>query len=276
LLDVDLDYLFTTAFDHDRARAVLPDPWCSVESLAEALLARWPLRHMTTIATSLTGAFTPLRWKHLAQELAARLDAAPVPDAPAAVREFQEAERLFACGALADARAAFARAAAADPDYRHPFRTFGHLHRLAGRADDAARAFQAALALDPGDRWATLGLAMLAADAGRPAEALAWLGDVQDSDSRIDAWRTLCRARSASGDVQGAIAAGLRGLCLALDGAVPLSVWTSNRDRGMVDPEHFADHSRLSSLYRRAGAAAAALAHQRIAAVGGVCVEDPA
>jgi hypothetical protein len=95
-------------------------------------------------------------------------------------------------------------------------------------------------------------------------------------DGGIDAWRTLSRARAGAGDLAGAIAAGTHVLALALSGAVPLSVWAANRDRRLVDPDHFNDHARLAALYRRAGDAAAARAHQRIAEAGGVAVEDPA
>lgn len=270
LLDVDLDYLFTIAFDRDPAVAVCPDPWCSVEALAADLLSRWPSRQLTTIATSLTGGFTPIRWKHLARELAARLESKPpAPGWDDAARAFQHAETLYARGAVSEARAAFIRAVAADPEYRHPYRTAGHLYRAAGRAEPATRAFEAALDLDPEDGWARLGLSMLALDQGRAADALSWLGRIDAADRRIDAWRTLCRARAAVGDVDAAIAAGSRALSLALAGEVPLSVWTCNRDQRLVDPDHLEDHARLASLYRLAGDTAAALAHQRIAGAAG-------
>lgn len=269
LLDIDLDYLFTIAFDRDPALAVRADPWCSVETLAADLRRRWPSRQLTTIASSLTGGFTPMRWKHLAGQLAARLDLTASPAAwDVAAQAFQQAEQLHAAGAVVAARAAFARAVALDPEYRHPFRTSGHLYRAAGRAADAARAFRTALDLDPEDGWARLGLAMLAVDEGRCAEALSWLGALDASDCRIDAWRTLCRAQAAAGEVQAAIASGTRGLSLALAGAVPLSVWTSNPDHRLVDPDHLADHARLATLHSLAGNACAASAHQRIADAG--------
>jgi tetratricopeptide (TPR) repeat protein len=274
LLDVDLDYLFTVGFNLDPAVATLGDPWCAVETLAEAIDARWPSRGIVTIATSLTGAFTPLRWKHLARALGAALDGTPLADGwDAAARDFQEAERL---GNTAEARSAFARAAAADPEYRHAFRTPGHVYRRHGRTADAEQAFHAALHLDPEDPWARLGLAMTALDDGQAASALSWLGETDPFDTRIDAWRTRARARAALGDLDGAVAAGTRTLALALDGGVPLSVWTSNRDRRLVDPDHAHDHARLSSWYRRAGDLAAADAHRRIAQAGGVAVEEHA
>jgi len=275
LLDIDLDYLFTTAFDRDPSRAVLAAPWCDVDALAAALAARWPCRRVTTIATSLTGSFTPIGWKHLARPLAARLDGTPLDETwDRAARDFQEAERQQARGALVEARARFASAVAADPQYRHPFRTPGHLYLAQNRRAEAARAFDAALALDPDDGWARLGLAMIAMDE-HPADALASLGDVDAGDRRVDAWRTRSRALAAIGDLAGAIAAARRVLALALDGAVPLSVWASNRDGRLVDPDHMRDHARLASLYRRAGDAAGAAAHQRIAEAAGVPLEEP-
>jgi hypothetical protein len=55
--------------------------------------------------------------------------------------------------------------------------------------------------------------------------------------------------------------AGIRG---ALAGAVPLSVWTSYRERRLIDP----DHARLASLHLVARDIAASSSHQRIAAAG--------
>jgi tetratricopeptide (TPR) repeat protein len=271
LLDIDLDFLFTARFDRDPALGVLHDPWLWPDALVDALATRCRRRAMTTIATSVTGAFTPLAWKSLAAELAARMDGLPIDrDVAQAAREFRQAERDMRAGRQDDARAAFRRAVAVDPGYRHPFRTLGH-HRLGdGRVAEAAECFASALALDPDDHWAKLGLAVIALDAGRPRDADALLTDIPADLDSIDCLRARARTLAAIGNAEDAIAAYRRVLKAALVGAVPLSVWTSNRDRHLVDPGHWRDHAALAALCERAGDAASASAHRRIAAAAGV------
>src|SRR5215471_6679487 len=81
--------------------------------------------------------------------------------------------------------------------------------------------------------------------------------------------RSISRARArilaARGHVDAAIAAYVRTLSLAVNGAVPLAVWMSNRDRRLVDPLHWQDHADLAALYARAGDTSSAAAHRRIA-----------
>ena len=267
LLDIDLDYLFTVAFDEQPSRGRLADPHTDADRFAAAIAARCPIRSATTIATSLTGGYAPLGWKHLAGEIAARLEGRPVDPGPrSAAADFRLAERLLEDGRLEDARAAFGRAVAADPAYRHPFRTNGHVYLAAGDAARAETAFRRGRALDPGDPWAALGLAMIALDAGRPADARRWLDEMPALDGSVDVWRTRGRALAALDDAPGAIAALRRALVLALDGAVPLSLWMSNRDRRLVDPSHWDDHALLGALYRRQWRIEEAVPHERIAA----------
>jgi len=266
ILDIDLDYLFTAKFDLDPAIGVLRDPWVWPDALVDELADRCPNRVVTTIATSVTGAFTPLGWKALAGDLAARMDGTTVDmEAARAGRDLRQAERDMAVGRLDIARAAFRRAIATDPEYRHPFRTLGHHRLINGRAEDAEKCFQSALELDPDDHWAKLGLAMIALDAGRPDDASSHLAEVPHDLESIDVARARARILAAQGDIDAAIAGFVRTLSLAVNGAVPLAVWMSNRDRRLVDPLHWQDHADLAALYGRAGDASSASAHRRIA-----------
>src|SRR5207253_65299 len=69
LLDVDLDYMLTAA-RHEGVDSPLSEPWCRPAALLERLRARGVRPEIFTIATSITGGFTPWQWRHLADELA--------------------------------------------------------------------------------------------------------------------------------------------------------------------------------------------------------------
>jgi tetratricopeptide (TPR) repeat protein len=266
LLDVDVDYFFTIGYGRDPSGLRLPQPWAEPADLAAVLNIRCPLRIATTVATSITGCFTAVEWKHFGEATAALLDGRPcggrIGEAAAAYRD---AVRLQAAGERDAARAAFAHAVACDPEYRHPFRTPGHVYRHIGRPAEARANFESALELDPEDDWARLGLAMLAAADGRPREALERLPGQPPDPGALDWWRTRGVALDALGDVAGAIEAYSRALTLATAGAVPLHMRTSNRDRRLVDPRHWDDHAALAALYARAGNATLARVHEVMA-----------
>ena len=272
LLDVDVDYFFTVGYGRDPVALRLADPASDPAELAATLNVCCPERLVTTIATSITGCFTPFEWKHLGARLAAALDGRdPDPGVAEVAAAYRAALTLQSTGAIEPARAAFARAVTLDPEYRHPFRTPGHVYRDLGRREEAQRCFAAALQLDPADAWATLGLAMLDVDAGRAADALARLPQSPPDPGALDWWRTRGRALAGVGDTRRAVDCYLRALSLAAGGAVPLDMRTTNRDRRLVDPRHWHDHAALARLYARLGEARPAGVH---AAMAGAALGD--
>ena len=304
LLDIDVDYLLTARYDRHRTAEPLPVPWCTPGELVARLGTAGVTPLMTTVASSVTGGFTQLRWAHLAREIAARLDnvseapflrccallldaarlrnggdaaravdqcgaaVAACPAEPAA--HFHLAEMLQAAGRLDDARTAYATARALDPFYAHPFRSRGaylyRKHRLA----DAEAAYLDALALDADDGHALLGLAMVMVRRGRAEEARDLANrSLAAQPGAVDAWRTLAEALTRLGDLPGAIAAYERALLLSLRGAPPLrGPWCTNPERRLVDPRHWHDHNMLGRLLAARGDLDAARAHYRIAASG--------
>lgn len=301
LLDIDVDYLCTAAYEERRSAEPLAIPWMRPEALVQRVARRMFQPVITTIAASTTGGFAPLAWAHLAREIARRLDGTAdgswlacfdrlhdaalrraagddegarqacrlavesCPSEPAAWLHL--ADSCEALDRLEDARDAFARACALDPTCAHPFRSRGPYLLRRGRFEDAARAYQRALAIAPGDPHAHVGLAMAALgrgldeDARTLAERALALGA-----GGVDVWRTLAHARRALGDPRGAIAAYEQALLTALHGATPLAgPWASNPDRRLIDPDHWADHAALGELHAALGNAAAAAVHRRIA-----------
>ena len=137
---------------------------------------------------------------------------------------------------------------------------------------DAETAFRQALALDPDDAHAHAGLAMVAFAQGRPEEARDLAERSRAADpGLVDAWRTLAAARAQLGQPGAAIEAYEHAMALSLRGAPPLGgPWSSNPDRRLVDPRHWADHAAVAGLHAALGADDAAAAHSRIAAAGGL------
>lgn len=303
LLDIDLDYLMTERRIDNGVSEPRPVPWLWPYQLTRRLQLARIAPQITTIATSVTGGFTPLAWAHLGRELAGRLDGSASPAMCAAFAHLRGAAAwgaggdrtsaevgcrqavavcpgdgapyahlawvLQAAGKLDEARDAFRMACTRDPFFDHPFRTRGPLAYRAGRLTEAARAYRDGLALDPDDAHAWLGLALIAVEEGHPTDAEALieahvLGALPDS---IDVVRTLARVRAARGALPAAIDAYTRAMTLALHGAVPLTgPWSSNRDRRLIDPQHWQDHAAVGDLHARLGDPHAAIAYYQIAA----------
>jgi tetratricopeptide (TPR) repeat protein len=296
-LDVDVDYLFFTARGgpDDRPAAV---PWCWPDGLVAAIELHAPRLATATISSSVTGGFTPLRWKHLARELALRLchesDATDLaawgrlaraagmrgearllaleriardhPENPAVLVHL--ADDLQAAGRLDDARAAFARAVAIDGEYRHLYRTQAPLDHTMGRRREAEAAYRLALDLDPEDPFSRIGLGQIAEDDGRLAEARRWFEEAlaRPGGQQIEAYRGLARVVAAS-DPDAAIAAYERSLALAVRGVVPLSVIpTSNIDGRIIDPAHARTYAEIARLHADAGRIEEAVRNDAIAA----------
>ncbi len=300
LLDIDVDYL---ALADPRRKGSDALPWCWPETLTGALRGAGISPDITTIASSVTGGFTPLLWSHLSTEIALRLavdlqrdrlgcydrlriaaveasqrrlDAAIDASAAAvtlcpgeAAAHYHLAVHLLAAGRTDEARASFARTLAHDPSYRTPFRTRAPSHLRHGRWEAAREACESAQALDPGDPYARYGLGLVALHEGRVAEARRALEATVAADpDSIEGWRALGQTRAAQGETRAAIDAYERTLRLALAGAVPASgPWFgTNVDRRMVDHLHGRDHAAIGDLQARIGDLEGARASFTIAA----------
>lgn len=304
LLDIDVDYCLTAAVRRDGSTEPLAVPWCWPDTLADAVRPLHERAHATTIASSVTGGFTPLGWAHLARELDARLGGESSSEFLRASALLREAavrraggdstgaiaicrravdvcplepaghlwlsEALLEAGKPEDAREAFARARTLDPFYAHPFRTRGPWLLARKRYDEAESAYRAAMATDPYDSAALTGLATVLLKRRRIAEAAALAAAaVERAPDSVDAWRALSLARARERALPVAIAARQRALSLSLAGAPSVrGPWTTNPERRLVDPMHWGDHAALGDLHARRGDVDAAVAHYRIACAG--------
>jgi len=291
LLDIDVDYLVISRACNSLA-APPPIPWCWPGDLAERLLKQGLTSDLVTIAYSVEGGFTSLKWKYLGDELALRLGgtgknssrlrgmehlrrgilAAFRGDFAAAADWYRQASeslpdsaaphflmaRLYVEQGSDDlARKSYRLALAQDPSYQTCYNTEGYQFYRLGRLRDAAREHRQLLVLDPTDASAHFGLGQVAARKKDLAAAEVWLRKSLDLDPELmDAWRLLGKVLTRQRRRPEAIAAYERYLKLALAGRRPLEgpIITQLQGPRLLDPNHFYVHARLARLYDQEGA----------------------
>lgn len=285
LLDIDVDYFVVPTIRRPRPPRDAW-PWISPEELLRRCAGAAAAPQFITIATSTRGGYTPLRWKFLGAELAARLNGdlpraqrfddlrsalafardghsdeaiavlrrTVAADASIAGAWYALATTLAAAGSMTEARSAYRRALALDPDYRSPDSDARALFE-SGDVAAALREYERISALDPDDPWAWLGRAEAALSAGRIEEALATGRRALDMmPDQIDTHRLVARALARRGDVDGAIKHYERSQLLAVGGQVPLDGPIASHTFGRpVDHQHYRTYGDLARLYRTLG-----------------------
>jgi tetratricopeptide (TPR) repeat protein len=302
LLDIDIDYLLIPQVSGPKRDRHRPLPWCWPNELVQRLGASGITSDLVTIAYSVDGGYTPLKWKHLGDELRDRLTApegstrgwdllrqaaefeaagavaAATGAATEAAREVPDsAAPHFALARLstrrrADPRQHYRTAVRLDPSYRTPYAGAGFPCLWDGDLADAEREFRGVLDLDPEDPFAALGMAQLEIARRQWAPAAAWIdAALADPRCEVDGQRALGAMMAAQGRTREAIAAYEGSLLASLHGREPIGrplVSDQSRNR-LPDPEHGVIHARLSVLYAELGNLDRAINGYRIAIVGG-------
>jgi len=303
LLDIDTDYLMIPRAGGNEAPPI-DLPWCWPQELAVRLQAGGLRFDLATVAYSVEGGYTPLKWKHLGDEIALRLqgsEADPprllgmsalqaaalaarqgdlasavescrrarefLPDSPAP--EFHLALLCLDAGQSQPARDHYGRARALDPSYGTPYRHAGFNYYRTGSLVQAEQEFRRGLVLDPGDAYAYLGLGQIAARRKRWTEAVRCLRQsLELNDRLIDSHRTLANILARQGRRPEAIRLYERSLKLALAGQKPVTDIIAT-DPGLLDPQHFSTHGRLARLYQMEGETAKAVNFYRLSIAKG-------
>ena len=307
LLDIDSDFLVIPRVSYQESDEHGALPWCWPDELLAPLQARHIRADVVTIAYSVEGGYTPLKWKYLGDELALRLKqpnhgeptfqgmglireaalAAHRGDLVTAEKKYHEAGNLLPSsgapyyhlahlyvemGRIGDGQKFYQRALALDPSYRTTYNSAGLHYHSDRRLREAEQEYRRTLALDPQDAYAHFGLGRLAAQRRRWSEAEALLRKSLALDGHlIDAYRALGDVLVKLGRCEEAIGAYEQSLKLALAGYKPLEgpiATYANGDR-LVDPDHCRVHARLARLYELKGATTDAISGYRISIAGG-------
>ena len=307
LLDLDVDYLIFPRVTYGPGDPHPPLPWRWPEDLVRRLQFRGVQSDLITIAYSVEGGFTPLRWKYLGDELESRLEtkfqpqmvrgmdfmragaeAAARGECSTAEQEYREASarlpKLAAplwhlaflyvdCGRLDEAQTLYRRALDLDPSYRTAHNSSALWHYWDQRWADCEGECRRTLTLDPNDAYAHLGLGWIADKASNWSVAeLEMRRALEAGPELVDAHRTLGRVFQKTGRPQKAIASYEKSLKLSRSGHSSLrsSPIISAERSEWNDSSHFFVFYCLGQLYRAVGEHERAAQFLRMAAAGGV------
>jgi len=307
LLDIDVDFLLLprVTYGVNDPHPVLP--WCWPEELLARLNTRGLCADLATIAYSVEGGYTPLKWKYLGDELALRLrkpgatgldlqgmarmrEAAQADgrgELAAAEEKYQQARALLPGSAAPvwhlaklysamdrqpEAQRMYQQALTLDPSYRTAYNSTGAWSHWNKEFSAAEREHRRILELDPLDACAHLGLAWLEMREKKWSDAEALLRRALELDGGLlDAYRALGDVLVWQGRGEEAIGAYEESLKLALGGHKALNgpIVSSTEHAHIVDPGHWRTYLQLARLYERKGAAAEAISRYRMSAAGG-------
>jgi tetratricopeptide (TPR) repeat protein len=307
LLDIDVDFMVIPWVSYWRLDDQESLPWCWPAELVDRLREADVKTDLVTIARSVEGSYTPLKWKYLGDELEQRLAdpagrgpairgmelmreaavaahdgdlagaerqyraaAAALPDA--AAPWYHLAHLAIDAGRLDDAQELYRHVLAMDPSYRTPFGSRGFPLFWEGRLAEADREFRRALQLDPRDPYALLGIGLIAVEARHWDEAVMYITEALSMDDRrVEGYRALGAALAHTGRIGEAITAYERSLQLTLAGEPLLerAIVTGPGDGRVEDPGHGRTHAELARLHARRGSTARAIVGYRMGIAGG-------
>jgi tetratricopeptide (TPR) repeat protein len=305
LLDLDVDFMLLPRVTYSSGDPHTPLPWIWPEELLARLDERAVQSDIVTIAYSVYGGFTPLRWKYLGDELEARIvrteskvlhgmklmrEGAEV----AARGEFGVAEQKYSeaaeclpnlaapllqlaylyldAGRMEEAQQMFRRSMELDSSYCGAFNSDGLWHFWDRRWETAEREYRRTLRLDPTDAFAHLGLAWIALKHSNwsVAESEAHLA-LEVRPDLLDAQRTMGRVYEKMGRGRDAIAAYERSMKLALAGQESLHEcpWISAERPRLNDVRHFEVFLKIGELCQALGEQDRAVKYLQMATAGG-------
>ena len=286
LLDIDVDFLTSqSALPPELAPQDLP--WCWPGELVQLLATRGVQADLATIAWSVEGGYTPLRWKCLGDELKDRLqhiDSESISSAEklreaavcrqrgdTAAAESKLRETLLHMGPLAapcyhlalllrsagrqeEAGTYYRRALELDPTYATAYNNRGPIYWRWRRFALAEQEYREALSLHENDAYAHFGLAQVLFHRRRWGQAEAALRRALESNAHLpDAWSLLGDVLARQGRQTEAITAYDRFLRLTLLGKYTLRSLQMTERRGLLDVGHASTHAKIARIQETMG-----------------------
>lgn len=184
LLDIDTDFMLTPDMRDDLNPARVP--WITPQRLAQRLEPKLEKVRLLTIAYSVEGGFTPLRYKYLGDQLRTCLTGEAADgdaDRKAAAEHFEKTLAHLDAGEAEQAQACFAECLRRDRSYATIYNNYGILYLRYGRLREAEEHYRKFLALDGNNGSVLCGLGHIALSRRRFREASAWFERAIASDS---------------------------------------------------------------------------------------------
>jgi tetratricopeptide (TPR) repeat protein len=306
LLDLDVDYMIFPRVTYGSGDPHSALPWIWTEELLSRLHEREVQSDLVTIAYSVYGGFTPLRWKYFGDELEARLGGAD-PDVLRGMGLMREGAEAAARGEFSAAEQKYSEAAECLPSLAAPLWHLAYLYLDGGRRNEGQRMYQRSmdldpsystpfnsdalwdfwdrrwrnaeleysrtLELDPSDAFAHLGLGWIALEHSNWSAAESEVHSALEiQPDLLDAHRAMGRVNEKLGRRREAIAAYEKSLQLALTGQESLHEcpWIAAERPRLSDRRHFDVFMRLGGLYLALGELDRAGQYLRMAAAGGL------
>ncbi|MEW6075262.1 MAG: UPF0489 family protein [Candidatus Omnitrophota bacterium] len=161
LLDIDTDFLITCNLTYANATALIGKrkPWIQPAELARVLKKKIKKPKLITIAYSVNGGYTPIKYRYLADEIAYHFS--PMEFERQFARS-KKAAACFACFLKTGEKRYYRKAIALSQAYRAADNNYGPLYLSIGRLSQAKKEFIKIKKVDPGNPACINGLGLVA------------------------------------------------------------------------------------------------------------------
>ena len=308
LLDIDVDYLvIPQVAPYGKSDTYVGLPWCWPNELIKKLDSQNIKTDLITIAYSVEGGYTPLKWKYLGDEVLVRLkneDTASIKGMEliksasilAHENNFHEAEKLYLEAKkllvaspvpdyhlsllyakndkLHKAQKHYKQALLKDPSYKTPYNSFAINYYEDKYLNEAKEEHLKVLNLDPDDPYALIGLAQIALKRKEWKEGEYLVGKALEINQEIpDVYRILGDLLLKQNKIEEAINAYESCLKLLLHGYKSINslILSATKNSPLTNYDHYYVHSKLAYLRSLKGDITQAINGYKICTTGGSC-----
>ena len=157
LLDIDTDFLVIDSLlkANNTTEIGKRKPWILPKDLVEILKKKIKQPEIITIAYSVNGGFTPMRYKHLGDEIAYRFSPGHFKER---YRRSFKASKYFELFSLSGKRQDYKKAISLNPNYQAFDNNYGPLYLRLGKLSQAEKEFDKIARVDPKNPYPFTGL----------------------------------------------------------------------------------------------------------------------